>query len=168
MCATWEGGSGANACFVVEPEDITNSLTQPPADRPLVENEVRVARWIERDDGLPDSSGSSFFDDDSFLTLSTDARKRVTSGTKLGSVPYWIQSPSESPDGWTFIGPLDSTHSFQVPPKQIVDWVGADETRWEGRTHYGQGPNFGDGGIAYLFLRAGATVPDGWFFWQCG
>jgi hypothetical protein len=168
MCATWEGGSGANACFVVEPEDLTSSQTVPPQDSPLVENEVRVASWIERDDGLPDSSRSAFFDDDSFRSLPKEVRGRVASGTKLGSVPCWIQNPSESPEGWTFIGQLDSTHSFQLPPKQMTNWVGIDENRWEGRTHYGEGPNYGDGGIAYLFLRQGASAPDGWFFWQCG
>jgi hypothetical protein len=168
MCLTWEGGSGANACFVLEPEHLTDSQTQRPADGPLVENEVRVARWLERDDGLPESARIAFYDDDSFRVLPKETRRRVTSGTKLGSVPSWIQSPSDSPAGWTFIGQLDSTHSFQVPPKYEVGWVGVDESRWEGRTHWGEGPNYGDGGIAYLFLRAAATVPEGWFFWQCG
>ena len=37
MCLTWEGGSGANACFVTELEDLTNELTPLPSDLPLIE-----------------------------------------------------------------------------------------------------------------------------------
>lgn len=169
MCSTWEGGSGANACFIVEPERLTNGFSKLPADAPLVENEVRVVGWLERDDGLPSSLKSSFFDDEAFNALSMETMRKVTSSTKLGGVPNWIQSPSEAPQGgWEFVGQLDSTHSFLTAPKSKVSWVGSDSETWEGRTHYGQGPNYGDGGIAYLFLKRVGTVPEGWFFWQCG
>ena len=94
--------------------------------------------------------------------------KPVTASTKLGSVPYWIQSPDEAPSGWNFIGQLDSTYSFFTPPStQSLD-ITADPELWEGRSHCCEGPNFGDRGIGYIFLRNTATTPEGWFVWQCG
>ena len=30
LCPTWKGGSGANACFVVEPEEILSSISEMP------------------------------------------------------------------------------------------------------------------------------------------
>jgi len=169
MCSTWEGGSGANACFIVEPEEIIKGFSQLPEDSPIIENEVRVAAWLEREDGIPDSSASSFFEEDLFYSLPENLIGKVTTGTKIGSVPEWIQSPSEAPgDGWQFLGQLDSTHSFVSPPKKSASWVQGDGELWEGRTHYGEGPNYGGGGIAYLFLNKNNPLPECWFFWQCG
>jgi len=169
MCETWDANSGANACFVVESENLGDTLSALPNDTPLVENEVRVRTWIERDDGLPDSLISAFYSSRGLNALSDDIRRRVTSGTRLGGVPLWIQSPEEAPRAdWQFVGQLDSGYSFLSPPRGRHAWVSEDRNRWEGRTHFGQGPNFGDGGIAYLFLRRGAGAPDGRVFWQCG
>jgi hypothetical protein len=169
MCSTWEGGSGANACFVCEPESLIDRLATPPADRPHLEHEVRVVRWLERDDGLPEVLFPSFFDEDKYFSLPEETIASVSSSTRLGGVPAWIQSPAETPSGhWRFIGQLDSMHSFFSAPAASASWIWADAERWEGRTHCGTGPNFGDGGIAYLFLRNASPVPEGWFFWQCG
>jgi hypothetical protein len=169
MCSTWQGGSGANACFIVEPETLTGSVAVIPTDKPPVDNEIRVIGWLERDDGVPPSSFDSFFDDERFLSLPDNEVQAVKMCTKLGGLPSWMQGASEAPkDHWRFIGQLDSTHSFLSPPKEQVSWVKIDGEHWEGRTHYAIGPNFGDGGIAYLFLKQTDSVPIGWFFWQCG
>ncbi|AMG31503.1 hypothetical protein AL542_14930 [Grimontia hollisae] len=168
MCSTWEGGSGANACFVLEPEKLVDRLCKVPEENVLIENEARVVDWLERDDGISDSNIQAFFDEELYYKLPDDIVENVTSGTKLGGVPQWIQSPSEAPAGeWEFIGQLDSTHSFIYPPRHNVGWVSEDGERWEGRTHYGEGPNYGDGGIAYLFIKKTGVLPEGWFFWQC-
>lgn len=169
MCATWDGRSGANACFVVEPERLTSELAKMPSDKPVLENEVFVVQWHEHDDGLSVADAASYYDDDKFNSLPEEQIRRVTSSTRLGGVPCWIQSPSEAPsDVWRFVGQLDSTHSFLQAPKRKVPWVHSDEQRWEGRTHCGEGPNFGDGGMAYLFVRSVDQTPQGWLFWQCG
>lgn len=170
MCATWEGGSGANACFIVEPEDVTERLSECPSDGPLVENEVRVVRWVEREDGIPASLVPSFYDNDKLNALVAEGVHKVPSSTKLASVPHWIQSPTEAPQepGWKFVGQIDSVHSFLQAPTQSASWVYPDKEQWEGRTHCGQSFNFGDGGIAYLFVRDTDSRPKGWFFWQCG
>jgi hypothetical protein len=169
MCATWDAQSGANACVIVAPEELGDRLTDLPDDRPTVENEVRVLAWIEKNDGLHPSLAPSFFSSKGLDSLSDDVRRRVSWGTRLGGVPSWIQSPDEGPGSdWQFAGQLDSTYNFLRPPKVRHAWISDDPNRWEGRTHVGEGPNFGDGGIAYLFLRQSGGKPRGCLFWQCG
>ena len=169
MCSTWEGGSGANSCFVTEPEDLVAGLTPLPSDSPPIEIDARIVEWIERDDGLSEEQAVRFFSEVEFFQLAESEIIKATTSTKLGGVPHWIQSPDEAPkDGWRFIGQLDSTCSFLLAPTISVPGVVEDPERWEGRSHYCHGPNFGGGGIAYLFLRATSTIPEGWFFWQCG
>ena len=170
MCLTWEGGSGGNACFITEPEDLTSGLTPSPSDAPLVECEVQIVEWIEKDDGITEAQAANFFVWEKLSQLSESEIEKVTTSTKLGSVPYWIQSPDEAPtDGWKFIGQLDSMYSFLSPPS-IKKSLGItkDREQWEGRSHCCEGPNFGDGGVGYIFLRNTSTIPEGWFFWQCG
>lgn len=167
MCSTWEGGSGANACFVLEPEDLTASLTAAPSDDPPLEREARVVQWIERDDGIGPLETSAYFSGEKYFAMDHSQHEKATMSTRLGGVPFWIQSPDEAPAGeWQFIGQLDSSYSFITPP-QTASLIPEDQERWEGRTHVLDGPNFGDGGIAYLFVRGQRTKPEGWFFWQC-
>jgi hypothetical protein len=169
MCATWEGGSGANACFVTEPEDVVAELSVLPKDSPRVEREARVVDWLERDDDVSEQQAALFFSATEFFELPDSEAAKPTWSTRLGSVPRWIQSPDEAPtDGWTFIGQLDSTYSFLNAPKSATSGVVEDTEKWEGRSHYCEGPNLGDGGIAYLFLRKTQSTPEGWYFWQCG
>jgi hypothetical protein len=168
MCATWDARSGANTCVIVEPEELGHRPTEPPHDRPTVEHEVRVLGWIEKDDGVPTSLAPAFFASHSLDQLSDDVRRRITWATRLGGVPRWLQGPEDGtgPD-WQFAGQFDSTHSFLRPPKLRHGWISEDSERFEDRTHVGAGPNFGDGGIAYLFLHRGG-MPRGCLLWQCG
>jgi hypothetical protein len=169
MCSTWQGDSGANACFVTDEENLVRSLTRVPPDTPMIEQEARIVDWIERDDGFTEEQARCFFALESFNKLPQEIIQKVSMSTKLGGVPAWIQSPDEGPkEGWRFVGQLDSLYSFQTAPKVAASDVSPDKERWEGRSHYCKGPNFGDGGIAYLFLKDSQDLPEGWFFWQCG
>lgn len=169
MCSTWEGGSGANACVITEPEESTDSLTPAPSRDTPIEREVLVVEWQEQDDGLEPEEASRFFNGDSYFELPRLKTELVPSGTRLGGVPYWVQSPDEAPGSpWQFVGQLDCTYSFLRPPRASVEGIYADPEGWEGRTHWCEGPNFGDGGIAYLFINRQTEPPSGWFFWQCG
>ncbi len=169
MCAAWEGGSGANACFVTEPEDLIPGLTPLPTDSPPLEREAVIVEWIPRDDGIAQDQVASFFSEAAFFGLPDSEIGKCTWSTKLGSVPRWIQSPEEAPKGdWRFVGQLDSTYSLLRAPTIEDPGVVEDREKWEGRSHLCEGPNFGDGGIAYLFVRSTASTPEGWFFWQCG
>ena len=140
-----------------------------PQDLPSIEREARVVEWLERDDGISDELAFKFFSSSEFYDLPESDTAKVTWSTRLGGVPRWIQSPDEAPaDGWHFIGQLDSTYSFHQAPSVRATGLKEDAEHWEGRSHYCEGPNLGDGGIAYLFLRKGPAAPEGWFFWQCG
>ncbi|MEP6668051.1 MAG: hypothetical protein ABJF10_02800 [Chthoniobacter sp.] len=169
MCSTWEGGSGANACFVTEPEDLLNALSHLPADAPPLDREVRISEWLEREDQISEADAAHFFSESAYFTLPSAVKEMAADLTKLGSVPQWVQSPDETPrDGWKFVGQLDDRYSFFREPGDQVAGAIEDPHRHHGRSHCCEGPNFGSRGIAYLFLRKGAGVPEGWFFWQCG
>lgn len=167
MCDTWEAFSGANACFVLEPEQLQTGDTPSPTDDPPLDNAVVIVGWIERDDGLPSDLISHFRNDAEHLALPEEIHAKVTWGTRVGGFPKWMQSAEEAPDqSWEFLAQLDSNYSFQVPPASMHKWIEADPNRFEGRTHIGQGPNFGFG-LGYIFIkRAVPGVPEGCFFWQ--
>lgn len=168
VCRTWEAFSGSNICLVVEPEELGNALAEIPADGPAIEDEVSISDWIVRDDGLPESIAPQFDEFETFEKLDQDTRGKVTTLTRLGGVPFWLQGPDDMPrPGWRFAGQLDSAYSFMKPPATINEWISEDRDRFEGRTHVARGPNFGDGGIAYLFLKDIDGVPRACMIWQC-
>ena len=109
-----------------------------------------------------------------------------------GGVPAWIQSASEAPGPpWEYVGQLADSQRIggAVPPSQLpgagiqrrvdgafrleppdglaveqVDrWIVVDDTG-----SYVPGPNFGHGGIAYLFVDRSQDPPAALMFWQCG
>jgi hypothetical protein len=153
-CPSWDMNSDANSCFVVDEERLGEGLTTPPVSPEFparraagwldgqVLPEWRVARWLEKDDGIPESypgffglMGSPESDDgvqfERYQSL-------VSQETKLGGVPFWIQFPELPPDG-RFLGQIDS-NCCQA---------------------------FGDNGLGYVFLTGPASAPRGWFLWQC-
>jgi hypothetical protein len=176
LCSNWEGGRGANACFVLEPEELLAGISETPKDRPSLERDLPIVGWAERDDGLTPSQASVFFEDSEWAALPEDVRDelslRAEPRTRLGGVPHWIQSSSEAPgDGWRFIGQLDSVCHFLTAPKSTEQGIRAvklDRKRPDLLTYCCDGPNFGDAGIGYIFLKDTGSLPQGWFFWQCG
>lgn len=163
-CSTWEAFSGCNACFVLEPEEMTDQRSDWPKDSPPLDKEVAIARWLERDDGLPEALRRAFASESAYLEVDPELQARVSYGTRLGGIPRWLQSADEGPKGeWRFVGQLDSSYSFYTPPSVSVPWVTPDD--YEGRTHHAEGPNFGFG-LGYLFLRETGSIPEGAFFWQ--
>lgn len=163
VCETWDGTSGANACLVVEPEQMTAGTTTAPGAGVPLEREVRVAGWVQADDGITPEQAEAFLacDFDTYMTLPEDVQERATGATRLGSVPLWLQSPDEAPEGegWRFVGQMEEAHRFTRPPSTPLDPHDPTSLRLEG-------PNFG-GGIAYLFVDSSASPPKGHFFWQC-
>lgn len=176
MCATWQGGSGTNSGLVTEPEELQAGISAWPDATPVIERELFVAAWHAHDDGLDANCAAAFYAEKELLKLPAAERAKITAGTRLGGVPFWLQSADEAPaPGWRFAGQLGSTHDFhqapQVPHADLME----DRKRLAGRTHYCAGPRFGDGGIGYVFLRDSAErdagrsrPPEAWFFWQSG
>src|SRR5438876_11689807 len=102
QCVPWIGGcsgydrhNGANACFVLRPDELTSGLTQPPMPDFPSQTEARVLRWFKRDDGIPNELRPKFLHGADFFALPEETRLKVHPGTKLGSVPDWIQEPEE-------------------------------------------------------------------------
>jgi hypothetical protein len=176
LCSSWEGGSGANACFVLEPEELSGGISKAPEDRPPVERELRIVQWVEHNDGVTAEQASPFFNTEEWEALQEDARDelfvKAKQCTRLGGVPHWIQSSREAPEvGWRFVGQLDSVHHFLTPPSSNEKGVRAvklDRQQPDVLTYCCDGPNFGDAGIGYIFLKDNGGLPQGWFFWQCG
>ncbi len=168
MCATWDAFSGANACIVIEPEDIKDGPTPAPDDNLPNDHGVLITGWWARDDSISESELGAYFDETTYFERYEALNRTVTYSTRLGGVPRWIQSPNEAPKpDWRFLGQLDGTYSFLTPPKYSRPWISPDPENFEGRTHIGEGPNLG-GGLAYLFMRENASRPDVVMFWQCG
>lgn len=168
MCESWDIDAGANACLVVNSEKLTHDTTALPDDNPPVENSVDIVGWLTKDDGISSDVHQAFFSETSYDALDEKIHEKVTFGTRLGSVPAWIQSPDEAPKpDWQFLGQLDSTYSFLSPPSSQERWIWEDKGKHEGRTHYAQGPNFGDMGTAYLFGKNLNGEMQVKMFWQC-
>lgn len=166
MCSTWEAFSGANACFVVEPEELSASETTLPNDLPPLDHDVRIIAWLERNDGLPEAVADAFKNDRDYVELPADIQSKVTYSTRLGGIPRWIQSADEAPrNDWRFVAQLNSAYSFLCRPNGAYDWVQDDKKQCEGRDCVAEGPNFGYG-LGYVFLRSTDGVPEGRFFWQ--
>lgn len=164
-CEAAVHGSGANACFVTEPEDLVASLTPLPADAPMLEREARVIAWAEHEDGIKAEDGARFLTPEGLAQVSEYACEGITPETRLGGAPYWIHGPDPAlADGWRFIGQLMDYYEFRRAPALGTDefWM---EDREDGQVYVCDGPNFSSG-IAYLFLRDTAGLPEGWFSWQ--
>jgi hypothetical protein len=169
-CQTWDWRSGANAVISLDAEDMTPGPTPPPTAATRVEIEVCATGWVRRAEG----------------------RDQATDRTKLGGHPFWIQQPEYSllTRGWAWVGQLDNCYHFAAPapsPDRVGCKVGRKrkdayvykkpkKTRpnappWvfvedDGGWHC-TGPNFGDAGLGYLFLRARRGKVEGRFSWQC-
>jgi hypothetical protein len=166
-CPAWDGGSGANACFVIEPHELIDAATPIPKDMPPPNPEVRIIDWFESEDGVSPELASDFFDEQRYSNLPNELLKRIPNITRLGGVPVWCQSADEAPKGWQFAGQFQEEHRvFESPPGQGLEMqeldlgTGYQQLRWIG------GHNFGTGS-AYIFLRHQSEKPEGWFFWQC-
>lgn len=189
MCDTWALESGANAAFVVTPEhgDIVGA-----GPGTVVHPEIAAVGWVEEDDGVPADLWPAYFNDAQLLALGAAWWDRGGSDTRLGGVPAWIQSADEAPGSpWQFVGQVsgaqridgglvpgalpgagiqrrvDGAVSLEPPPGtemvNVEQWIVVDETGT-----YLPGPNFGDGGLAYVFLDRTVDPPAASMFWQCG
>lgn len=167
MCASWELDSGANACLVVEPEDVDESSPVDPGGAPVFAEAI-ITGWLERDDGIDEALRDGFFSEAVYYgpELSVELVEQVPMETKLGSVPMWIQGAEEGPKGWHFLGQIDWLLRFRRAPRRIESWMSTAED--PDVAYWGPGPNFGDAGMAYLFADRRRDPPAVGMFWQCG
>ena len=173
-CATWAGGYGANACFILEPEDLVNQLTPLPKDDPYVEVEAHIIDWVRGDDGIPQEKVTPNGDfceltDDEFDEVYQQPTPRV--GMRLGGVPTWWQDSCEAPrPDWKFVGQLYGEYCLAEEPSTEAKRSAKGQTghihQWRDGEWGFNGPNLGCG-TGYIFIRLQTEKPEGWFFWQC-
>lgn len=168
LCETWSPNAGANACIVLDGTRLANAPMRAPEGTPVL-NEVFVQDWVVAEDGIAIADYARFFTS-GFYKLAEEVLSRPRWSTQLAGTPRWLQGVEpfvEDHPEWRFLGQLDNLHSFLHEPKCTPGWVVRDEDNWEERTHYAPGPNFGDGGIAYIFIKDTAASPTVIVFWQC-
>ncbi len=149
-CETWERDSGANAAFIIEPENLRAGPTLAPRDTTPVLPEVRARGWRRFDEQLALDNG----------------RKHGVHcyDTRVGGEPAWIQHDDEvDPADWRFLAQFSSRHRFLVSPQEDHPSLRRFES---GCTM--EAANYG-GGNAYLFIERspGGHTPRLTFFWQC-
>ena len=169
-CEPWKAGSGANACVVVEPEDLTDAPALHPAQEGPVEREAFVHGWLTGDDLVTPELYPLFFGDEKVRReqVPEEVEDSLVWATRLGSAPTW--ELEESHEGFQFLGQMYSELSFyRAPPEglELRAWQTRRE-KMQPRTYALEGPNFGDMEMAYLFCknREDGGVPEVVFFWQ--
>jgi hypothetical protein len=189
MCETWSADSGANAA-IVRYVDGSSAPIEPP-ESVVVHPEARVTAWVADDDGVPAELVDAFFDERRYRELGERWWGAGGMDTRLGGVPAWIQSADEGPGSpWSFVGQIADGQHLQgepaTPPAgrfgiqrrvgeryeleppagvataDVERWIVVDESGW-----YLPGPNFGDGGMAYVFVDRTVDPPAAKLFWQC-
>jgi hypothetical protein len=189
-CETWDPESGANAVLIVEEADLTHGETQPPG-QVWQETEVRIERWVEASDAVAQNDAFKFFDYGLYFgdELDEEAIRSVSFGTKVGSVPAWVQKPEGPPSPFRFVLQLDYMHRFpgEVPTADylgctLVHRTGDDFDRREPKEARPGAPtsagtdgvewhilaaNYGDCGTAYVFVDTTTTPQRGKMLWQC-
>jgi hypothetical protein len=179
MCDTWDADSGANAVLFMDATEMMVGLTSPPASDIFQEIEARVVSWEAREDTIPEERYPLFFDepiDDDTLEF----LERSYSGTKVGSVPTFMQSASEAPGPpFRFVAQFSYYHEFRgEPPAECIEGIPISRRR-DAPGYTVAAANYGDAGTGYLFVNVSRETPDlfvdhpkgppaGKFFWQCG
>jgi hypothetical protein len=119
-CDTFSAVSGTNSCFILEGQELTNELTQPPSEVSHYP-EARVLTWEENDDGISLESVPSFYDPTK-IGLTTNLNLKLNwYGIRAGSVPQWPQGPQhcDLPGGfsnWRFLFQVSDQLDLPGPP----------------------------------------------------
>ena len=197
-CETWDSDSGANAVLILEEAELGGGSTNAPEPGGAqTETEAFIMAWKSGEDDVPVSDEAAFFDDIAYFDLSEERFETVYNSTKLCGLPAWIQAPEgPSVPPFRFTGQFDSGFVFPAPPPSAArafcplyrfrgsereaenppdGWIsppGGPAALYvrEDETYRCEGPNYGGGGMAYLFLLSPATpdeLPQGKLLWQC-
>ena len=146
VCPNWNADLGANVCFIVEPENLSDRFAKSPEEKIVLENEFLITGWQEMDDGISEEESLFFLDVKKYDAMNDETAKKfcgnLVDGTKLGGVPVWIQYPEIPQGAWKYAAQLDSATGFV----------------------------FGDAGIGHIFIEkveSALQLPKGKFLWQC-
>ena len=162
MCDTWSADSGGSVALVVDADVLLHRLSAPPVDGLPVGTEGWISQWTVADDGVDAEMYPAFFIDGERNLLDATVVDGIPQGTKVGGTPYWIQGADDAPGtGWRFVLQLDGQLRFATDPGRAV------KARRQNGSWVADGPNFGDMGMAYVFVSADDPTRT-ILFWQCG
>ncbi len=199
ICGTWDMDSGANSVLILEESERGSGWTYAPEPSGAqTETEAFVAAWRQAEDVVPEAEATTFSDVQLKGDLLGESWSTLYNTTKLGSLPAWVQFPEGPPvPPFRFAGQFDSSLFFHgLPPSAmqafcpVYRWDEVTKQRHEEKPREGwvpppggpsalyvsddntyrcDGPNYGGGGMAYLFLTTPSQdeMPQGKFLWQC-
>jgi hypothetical protein len=162
-CPEYEGGSGANAVVLLEPEEVEPRLTAPPHPEMTIHTETRVLRW--------------------------KACKRLgnTEKTLLGGEPHWFQNEEPPPPPYRFVLQMQFSYEFtgKIPAADDLGCEVHREVRGRTVVEYPKAPKVGApfcayvfekgwgvqtfifaDSLIYVFLRTDTHPPQGWMLSQ--
>src|SRR6185437_3705336 len=111
-CDSFDPASGANACFVLEPEELcADGPVDSDATR-LVHLETRVLSWEWHVETLRAEFAGDYFDPADWWMVPIDERYAISGATKLDGIPFWGNAgPYYVPTGnWRFVLQLSDYH----------------------------------------------------------
>jgi len=133
-CETSEAASGANAVVFLDASEIGGALTEAPAPGAMKEIEMRVAGWTEQHDLVTPEVEASFYSAVGFWDEPDEARQTIEDsiedGTRLGSVPRWVQEPEKINSTFHFAAQL-AMYAHFPDPLPTADSVGAAILVWD-------------------------------------
>ena len=121
-CSSYEYESGCNASLVLRRAELGDGLTPSPGSDerfppPVMNGELWIAGWHERDDGITPDLRDAFFDPDKYWDFASrsvggtggDAVPRRRERTKVGGFPEWGNHGVVLPNGtFEFLLQLDT------------------------------------------------------------
>lgn len=170
-CDSFDPASGANACFVLEPEELCEEVPLNSGAPLLAHLETRVLSWKTRVETLRDEFARAYFDPKNWRTVPTDECYTISGATKLGGVPFWGNvGPSDIPAGnWRFVLQMSDYHFIPGEKSEAAaDYLAAmniPALRNQSRAGWNcPWANFGQG-VGYVFLSEEEPI-KGIFTWQ--
>ncbi|MES2464313.1 MAG: hypothetical protein V4671_27445 [Armatimonadota bacterium] len=119
------GGTDTDETVVfVDSEELSAGPTCLPRPKSTTLTEAWVTEWEDDDDGLSDSILPYFMSEKAYYADEFSQRRETVSlsdtlpgGTRLGSVPDWVQSPYDAPPvpPFVFIGQFSGDFDFDGP-----------------------------------------------------
>jgi hypothetical protein len=148
-CDTWNPDSGANTCFILEPEMLIDTFVDLPDQSTVIDFYIKVRKWKRAGNGIPNNLYQCFFTSEKYNELVDKGMlDRIPSSTSIGGVPYWLQNPPKGFErDWKFLGQISA-----------LDFSYNDDIDIWG------------GGMAYIFMSKAedtSIVPQCKFFYQC-
>lgn len=170
-CDSFDPSSGANACFVLEPEELRGDVPPPDTASHLAHLETHVLSWEPHVETLRAEFVDAYFDPTKWHSVPTDECYAISLDTKLGGIPFWGNvGPSDMPVGnWRFVLQMRDYHYIPGEKSEVaaayLSAMNMPALRDELRPGWNlPWANFGQG-VGYVFLSEEEPI-KGVFTWQ--